>query len=274
MRAYAALLPVARQRREYQDGLLPEPEAVGEEPEAADDEAAADGAWKAGAALVGFEEVQLKLARFLAGISRYVDAQPATMKAKELDEICRGQAALVEETCLQGEEWLGEGLPVIEDLRRRLPAKTRLPDPTPDDLAELEGLEQLFIDLELDEDPELERFPGADLDRQLRVLIAGVADQIQGREAARQLELSWQRSAQRIRSQMAEVESRTFEGRARGGLVTARADGTVQLIDLVVDADRLAETGDVEAAVIEAVNAALDEAAGRRISAGYILPSG
>ena len=73
---------------------------------------------------------------------------------------------------------------------------------------------------------------------------------------------------------MAEVESRTFEGRSRDGLVTARADGSVKLIDLVVDADRLAEGAVVEGDVVEAVNTALDEAAGARTSAGYTMPSG
>ncbi len=270
----AGLGPVARQRREYQDGLLPETEAVDDEPEAADGGAEADAVWKAGAALVGFDEIQLQLARFLAGISRGAGAQPAAVEAGAFEEICRGQAALVEETCLQSEEWLGEGLPVLEDLRRRLPAKTHLPDPTPDDLTELEGLEQLFLDLDLDEDPHLEQFPGADLDLSLRFSISQVARKIQLREASRKDRLFLQRSAERIRSRMAEVESRTFEGHSRDGLVTARADGTLQLIDLEVDADRLADAADLETGVLDAINAAIDEAAGKRTSAGMIMPHG
>ncbi len=252
--------PVYRLRYETSPALPPEPEPFEETPAVAGGTAdeAPMGIFHA---LIAVDEVQLKLARLLPRVSRGVDPRIVADRADMLEEICR-----------DAEESLREHLPSLPGYRALLSAKAWPAALMADDLAELAGVEELFLEVNLDKDPELEWFPGGDLDQEYRDLVAMVAHQLQKKDQRRKDRLFWQGTARRLRSQVAEVERQTFEGRSRDGLVTARATGSARLIDFEVDAGCDAEPARVKAAVLAAVNAALDKATHGRCMAMMLEP--
>ncbi len=220
----------------------------------AEDDEAAIGVF---GALCGVEEVQLCLAKLLPRLSRGEDP-------RRLVE----QADLIEDACLYSEEKLRDHLPSVDSYHRLLPEKARLPDVTADDLAGLESVAELFVEMDLDQHFESEAVPGGR--RNLRALVATVAEELQRQDEERRTQLHWQRRRQYMRARVAEVGQQTFEGRSSDGLVTAHARGSVELVDLQLDTDRQAEPAGIKAAVIDAANAALGTAVHRRSMAMMI----
>ncbi len=260
----AGIEPAFRRRNGIGDALLAGPEPLDEAAEVDGDEAggkADDPVFCLLDALCVVEEVQNQLAQLLPRISRIED--PPSL-AERIDEIV--------ELCQEAEPLLRDHLPAMHGYRDLLYAKARLPDLTADDLAELEGCVQLFLDEDLDEVDEPVHVRGADISEEARELVATVGDELQRQDQERKHRLSWQRIARYKRSQIAAVEGQTFEGHSRDGSVTARARGTAQLIDLSLDAGHRSEPARIRAAVIEAINSVIETAVHQRGVASMIAP--
>lgn len=254
----AGISPVYGRRFSVAEALLPEPESLEDVPEVADDGEADKTAMGLFKALCAVEEIQQYLALVLSRISR---GEGPGKLVEEVD--------LIEDVCLAGEESLRDHLPSAGGYHTLRPPMADLPGVKTGDLAGLESVAELFVEMDLDEQFELETHPGDG--QHFRALVAVVAEELQRQDAQRKTQLSWLRRRRYMRARVAEVEQQTFEGRSDDGLVTARATGFVQLADVQLEPDRQAAPAAIKSAVIDAVNAALDTAAHRRGMAMMIV---
>ncbi len=257
----AVIEPGFRRRNSVQEALLDESGPGDEIPDAGGDDT--DPIFFMLDILCVVEEAQNRVAQFLPRISGGRDP-------KSLAEGVDG----IEEICLEAEQLLRDHLPSLSAYRELLLAKARVPDLSEEDLADVEGCERLFLDQDLDEFDEPVTVGETDISQEARELVQIVADELQRREDELEARLLFQIAAQRVRSQIAEVERQTFAAHSQDGSVIARADGSPRLIDLTLDCDHQSEPARVRAAVIEAINSAIEMAAHRRTVAAMIVPPG
>ncbi len=140
-------------------------------------------------------------------------------------------------------------------------AKARLEQITPEDLADVRELEDLFRTEALDDLGDLVDSREA---RYTRAMIEEVTAELE-LKARHEDDLSaWQRLGRLARYRLASVEKESFEGRSSDGSVTARVAGTVHLIGVTLAAPAEGEPQQIRACVIEAINAAFDIVVRRR----------
>ncbi len=257
----AGIEPAARRRRGIANTMLVDSEPSSEGTPGVDLDEPEDPIFFLLDALCVVEEVQNQLAQLLPLVSGAEDLKPLMERIDEIEEISR-----------EAEELLRDHLPSAYAYRDLLYVKDRIRDLTEDDLDEVEGCRRLFLDADLDELDEPVTVPGVDLSEETRELIALCAGELQRQEDARESLLLWQSIARRTRSQVAEVERQTFEGRSRDGSVVARVSGVLQLVDLTLESAGESEPADARTAAAEAINSAIEAAMKQRTMAALIEP--
>ncbi len=201
-------------------------------------------------AIWGLIWAQEKLAKLLAAIN---DGEELSRLAERNEEAAR--ATQEEERDIRRE------IKTLRRFRRRLHAKADLSGVTPEDLADVAALKDLFGKTMLDDLGDLVDMPLGNAGREL---IEQVGAQLKCRYQQDMELLRFKRYARLHGHRIAIVEAKTYEGRSSDGSVTARVAGTVRLVDVTLDSNGKAEPEQVKAGVIEAVNSAFKTVVSRR----------
>jgi len=211
----------------------------------------------------------------LEGLEILLDARETLERvgADRTSDAAATTAATLDETIprfAEAEGLLSGALPRLAECFSFLMGKIGRPEVNETDLDLLAELEDLFFEDGFDE-----LWGVGESDAHIAdVLMMGVTSGLEEKRKRIADAHHWRAIHDRQQSRVDDVEARTFEARSDDGTVVARTDGRPRLVDLAFDAECVGDRGSLAAAVVGAVNSALDKSERERARAMFITPVG